>query len=202
MDPGHRERSFDECDVGVLQHHAHDGRLPAEVALARLAAIGARVLHDRAGGELLEIGQQLIDRTIPAHDLAQERAELLRIHRGELRHRVDHGESQALLLDREIHVEHADGRLLILDREILPPVPVDDVTGALVDDDVVDHPNALQPVLHDELLRGGVQAPIQRIVFQLARIDIRAAEDARLPTRSECEPLAGVLLRGAHSSCC
>ena len=68
--------------------------------------------------------------------LGEELAQLGLVGRGHRRERVEAGQDEPLLVLREVDVQDGDGRLAVGERLLDPEVAIDEMAGALVDDDL------------------------------------------------------------------
>lgn len=156
-------------------------RLLTDGAAASRTAGG--VLDDGARRLLLELHQQFIERPAFALHQAEQLAELFRIGGREFGHGIDDRQRKLFFVLGQIHVSDIDRGLLVLNRHFRTHLAVDQVTGALVDDDGLNHAERVQGIAHRAALRIAVDPPVQRIEFDAARVHFRVAHDPRTPMR-------------------
>lgn len=96
----HRECAFNDRDLWILQHHAHDRFRPRRqmrcVFTLHLAAAG--VFHHGAGGLFFEFAQEIGNRSFIKIDFTKQFVELLRIGQRQFAQRINDREREFLFM--------------------------------------------------------------------------------------------------------
>jgi hypothetical protein len=118
---------------------------------------------------------------LSGHQIAQQLLELGRIGSGHRRQGIERCQDQALLLVGQIDVGDRYGRLAPGDGELDTQVAIDQMSGALVDDDLGDPAHLGKGTGEGSLLLRWVSAPVSRVGDEAAGRLLAVADDAGAP---------------------
>ena len=110
-------------------------------------------------------------------------AQLRLVGRGHRRERVEAGQHEPLLVLGEVHVQDGEGRLTVGQRLLHAKVAIDEVAGALVDDDLGDVADGAQDLAKGLTLGLRMGSPVRWVGEQLVGGLLAGADDARAPGR-------------------
>ena len=116
-------------------------------------------------------------------DLGEELAQLRLVGRGHRRERIEAGQHEPLLVLGEVDVEDGDGGLSVGKCLLHPQVAIDEVTGALVDDDLRDVCDGVQHLAECLSLGLAMRAPVGWVGQQLVGSLLAGAHDPVGPGR-------------------
>ena len=133
--------------------------------LGHIVGVGQSVL--RLGGCQ---GREYRCQSLGAHrDLGEELAQLGLVGRGHRREPIERRQDEPLLVGGEVDVEDGDRWLAAADGEGDTQVAIDDVAGALVDEDVLDPADLIEHPGECVLLGLRMDAEVRRVGEQLVR---------------------------------